>query len=255
MATALVLCASTTAIAAEPAAKVKAGLEAKRDAAGKPSESMDSMDSMDGKSKSSAKSDKSEPETRVFRFKGEKKGSLGEAQATILSLEDMLTGKSENIPVANTDPKTFGPVAAVADAMKEISAGDLVEVRTERQKGKAVAVSLAKAKLAKGEDRPKGYVYVGWDRKKDKDGKTVMGLKLKKFGREVVVMVPLKLDTNTGNWNPPGMVDYVLNRVQPGEAVEADIKPGNPPTLEKLWEYYRPERGKFLGLTEIDYQG
>jgi hypothetical protein len=248
------LCAPA-AFGADRAAKGKP--EKKGDSADKPAaESMDGG-MMDGKSKPAGKTDKpGEPETHVYRFKAEKKGSLGDAPAMMLVLEDMLTNKTETVYAANADPAKYGPVPAVADGMKDISAGDLVEVRTERQRGRAVATSLKKAALVKGEDRPKGFVYLGWDRKKDKDGKTVMALKLRKFGRELVVMVPLTFKKETGDWLPPGDVEYILNnRVQPGEAIEADIKPGNPPVLDKLWEYYPPEKGKFLGLTEMEYQG
>ena len=238
------LCASAWA---EPAAGVKAKLE----------ESMSPGDAMDAKDKpgTSAKAAKSTAESRIFRFKGEKKASLGEAPALALVLEDALTGKSETIYVPNADPAKYGPVAEVADAMKEIKPGDLVEVRTDRQKGKTIATSLSKAEFVRGEDRPKGYVFVGWDRKKNAKGETEMALRLKKFGREAIVMVPLTLNRDTGDWNPSRDVEYVLGRVQPGEAVEADIKPGKPPVLEKIYEYYRPERGKFVGLGEMDFNG
>lgn len=198
---------------------------------------------------------KSYADSRVYRFKSERKAAFGEGQAMALVMEDMLTGKSDTIYVPNTDPAKFTPIPAVADPMKEIKPGDLVQVSTDRQKGRTVATSLAKADIVKGEDRPKGYVFVGWDRKKNDQGKTEMALRLKKFGREVVVMVPLTLNADTGDWNPSGQVEYVLGRVQPGEAIEADIKPGKPPTLDAIYEYYPPERGKFLGLGEMDYNG
>ena len=233
---------------AEPAAGVKAKMEESMSPGG------DAMDAK-GKSGPAAKPAKSSAETRVFRFKGEKKASFGEAPALALVLEDALTGKSETIYVPNADPAKYGPVAEVADAMKEIKPGDLVEVRTDRQKGKTIATSLAKAEFVAGEDRPKGYVFVGWDRKKNAKGETEMALRLKKFGKEAIVMVPLTLDRDTGDWNPSRDVDYVLGRVQPGEAVEADIKPGKPPVLDKIYEYYRPERGKFIGLGEMDFNG
>ena len=233
---------------AEPAAGVKAKMEESMSPGG------DAMDAK-GKSGPAAKPAKSSAETRVFRFKGEKKASFGEAPALALVLEDALTGKSETIYVPNTDPAKYGPVAEVADAMKEIKPGDLVEVRTDRQKGKTIATSLAKAEFVAGEDRPKGYVFVGWDRKKNAKGETEMALRLKKFGKEAIVMVPLTLERDTGDWNPSRDVEYVLGRVQPGEAVEADIKPGKPPVLDKIYEYYRPERGKFIGLGEMDFNG
>ena len=121
-------------VSADPATGLRAKLE----------ESMSPGDAMDAKGKSApaAKPAKSTAETRVFRFKSEKKAAFGEGSAMALVLEDALTGKTETVYVPNTDPAKYSPVAAVADPMKEIKPGDLVEVShgpTERQDGRHVA--------------------------------------------------------------------------------------------------------------------
>jgi hypothetical protein len=180
---------------------------------------------------------------KLYRFKAAKKGSLGSGPATVLVVEDMITLKPENLYVVGDD-------SSIKEAMSELEAGTPIEVKIERQKGKPVIKSLEKAKLVRGEERPDGFVFVGWDRKKAADGKMTMGIKLRKFGREVMAQIPLTQNRSTGDWNPSGRVDYVLGRVKEGDAVMAEITPGRPPILKDISEYYPPERGKFIALAE-----
>jgi hypothetical protein len=191
---------------------------------------------------------------KLYRFKGEKKGGLGDGQAMVLMLEDIFTGKSESLFVPNNDPASakVDPLTSVAAAVKELTPGTLVDVRTERQKGRPMVVSLAKANLVPGEERPNMYVLVAWDKKKQADGKPIMAVKLKKFGREITLPVPLTKNAQTNDWAAPWGVEHALGKVQPGEVLEAKIKPGNPPVLQDLYLYRPPERGKFLEFTQVE---
>ncbi len=213
-------------------------------------------DAMSDKDKPASKDEKAAP-AKFYRFKGEKKGGGGDGQVMTLLVEDVFNGKSETFNVPNNEPATgkYDPLTPVADAVKGFAPNDIIEVRTERQRGRTVAVEVSKADVTPGEDRPNGYVFLGWDRQKTGDGDKVMGLKLRKFGREIVAMVPLTKNSATGDWNPSGQVDYVLGRVQPGEAIEATFKPGKPPVLQEIFEYYPPERGKFIEFTQAQNGG
>src|SRR5688500_1001930 len=83
----------------------------------------DAMDARPGGAPA-AKPAKSYAATRIYRFKAERKAAFGEWPAMALVMEDMLTGKSETVYVPNAEPTKFTPIAAVADAMKEIKPGD-----------------------------------------------------------------------------------------------------------------------------------
>ena len=193
--------------------------------------------------------DKTKPATKLYRYKGQKvAGAGGSAQSTVLLLEDLISGRSDNLHVAPEKP-------AVIDVVKDLAPGTPIEVLTERHKGRPVVVGINTSPLAPGEDRPNVYVLVDWDRKKQSDGKPIMAVKLRKFGREFIAVIPLTHNRQTDDWQPPGSVENTLGRVERGNVVEAVLKPGNPPVVRDLLIYRPPEQGKFIEFTQKELDG
>jgi hypothetical protein len=185
--------------------------------------------------------EKPKPAPKLYRYKSQKKVGAGDAQATVVMVEDMISGRSETL---------YATSAHVLTALNEFAAGAPIEVQTERQKGKPTIVSIAKANLAPGEELTNHYVLVAWDKQKRADGTPIMGVKLKKFGKEITLQVPLVKNKETDDWAAPWGVEHALGKVQPGGVVEAKIKPGKVPQLMDLMPYRPPDRGKFVEMTE-----
>jgi hypothetical protein len=188
----------------------------------------------------SAKPAKAEAPGKLYRFKSSKQVGKGTTQQTQLVLEDLLSGKTETLVAAE----------GVSDSLKEIEPDTAVEVKTEKHK----VVSVAKADIVPGEDRPGMYVLVEWDKQKTDRGKRVMGVKLKKLGHEITCIIPLSKRPGTDDWAAPGSVEDTLGKVQPGGILEAKIKPGNPPIVQDLVLYRPPERGKFIKFEEHEME-
>jgi hypothetical protein len=237
----------------------------------------------DKAAKSDKKAEKKPAAAKLYRVKSKKEMTLEGKPVTSLSMEDLNSGRTETMyvpapaaapaaepeqkpaptepapepaPAEGTDPAA-APAAppSTAEFVKNLVAGTAVEVTTQREKGRTLIASISKANLAPGEERPNVYVLVGWDKKKTDDGKAVMGVKLKKFGKETMFMVPLTRDAHTKEWMAPWGVDDVVNKVSAGASVEAKVKPGNPPQLLDLVQYRPPERGTFVGLKETEVNG
>jgi hypothetical protein len=197
---------------------------------------------------STAPAEKSKQTARLYRFKSHRTTGKGDTASIILSLSDLVSGKTDTLYLATGD-------AALAEAVKKLSPGTPVEVLTERRNGRPTVVAVKDAPLAPGEDRPNVYVLVEWDKKKQVDGKPMMAVKLKKFGREFMAIIPLTHNRQSDDWAAPGTVEDTLNKVQPGGVLEADIKPGNPPVVRNMVLYRPPEQGKFLEFTQHEMQG
>lgn len=204
----------------------------------------------DKKPPTSKPAEKSKSTSKLYRFKSQKTVGSGDGASMVLSVEDLITGKSDNVYVASANPEKYEPLPAVVDAIKNMPAGTPIEIATERQKGKPVAVAINKSPLAPGEDRPNVYVLVAWDKKKQADGKPLMAVKLKKFGREFTAMIPLVHNKETDDWAAPWGVEHTLSKVQPGEVLEATLTKSNPPMVKDMVLYRPPEQGKFVEFTE-----
>jgi hypothetical protein len=193
---------------------------------------------------------------RMYRFKGEKKMGGAAGQQMSLLVEDPFTGKSETLAVPNNDPtkKEYDPLTAVADVVKKLKPGDIIDVETEKQKGRAVVTAVSKAKVEPGEELPNGYVFVEQD-EVEKNGMPSITVTLRKFGREVKVGVPFKKDDEykDAKWEPDPKIDYVVRRLQSGAVVEALVRKGNPPMLAEIYEYRPPEKGTFVGVKDVEY--
>src|SRR5688572_10282812 len=155
----------------------------------------------------SASKEKNKPAPKLYRFKSHKQTGAGDAQVTVVSVEDMLSGRSETL---------YASSAEVTSAVTALAAGAPIEVETKREKGRQTIVSLAPAQLAPGEELNNHYVLVEWDKQKQADGTPIMGVKLRKFGREITAMIPLVKNKETDDWAANWNVEHVLGKVQPG---------------------------------------
>ena len=203
------------------------------------------------KGKAAAKSsEKKKPVAKLYRYKGQKTSGSGAAKSTVLLLEDLVSGRSASVYVPDDD-------TTVTDAVKDLAPGTPIEVLTERQKGRPTAVGINKSPLVPGEDRPNVYVLVAWDKQKQPDGKPIMAVKLRKFGREFTAVVPLTYNRGTDDWAAPGKVEYTLGRVETGDVLEAvlETKPGADPIVRDLFVYRPPEQGKFVEFTQKEMNG
>lgn len=199
--------------------------------------------------------DAAAPEAKVYRFVGHKPGNASGAQVMVLQVADVFTGKPLTLYVPNNDPaaKEYDPLTAVASAVEGLEKGAIIEVEAEKQKGRQTVTSLAKAELQPGEDRPNGFVFVE-SKEEKKNGVPSVIVTLKKFGREVKVGVPSrKKDYNNGQWEPDPKIDSVVRRLQTGMVVEALFRTGRVPMIAEIYEYYPPERGKFVGVKEVEF--
>src|SRR5687767_13610781 len=98
-----------------------------------------------------APAEKSKQTPKLYRFKGQRTSGSGEGQSVILSVQDLISGKSESLFLASGDP-------ALAEAVKNLAPGTAVDVVTERRKGRPTVVAVNMAPLVPGEDRPNVYV-------------------------------------------------------------------------------------------------
>ena len=172
-------------------------------------------------------------------------------------LEDVFTGKSATFFVPNNDPtsKEVDPLSDVATVLDGLEPGAILDVETEKQKGRGVVKSLAKAEHKPGEELPNGFVFVETREDRDKSGKASLVVTLSKFGREVQVGVPMVRDDDVrdAEWEPDPRIDRVLRQLQNGDVVEALVKTGRQPTLVELYRYEKPERGKFVGIKDVEF--
>lgn len=195
---------------------------------------------------------------KIYRFKAHKKAAVGGAQVMTLTAEDPFTGKTENLAVPNNDPaaKQYDPLTAIADVVNELKPGDIVEVETEKQKGRTLVTSVSKAKVEPGEELPNGYVFVESD-ESETNGMPSITVTLTKFGRELKVGVPFKKDDEykDAKWEPDTKIDYVVRRLQAGTVVEALFarRGKGVPMITEIYEYRPPEKGKFVGLKKVEF--
>lgn len=214
-----------------------------------------------GKSKSSSgKFDISaEPVTlkpKTYKFKSTKKGSLGPAQVMMLVLDDPFGGRGEALPVQNNsaDSKEYDPLTSVADAVKDMKPGTLIDVTTEKQKGKSVVTAVSKTELKPGEDLADSYVFVESKEEQptNKGSSGAVTVTLSKYGREVTVGVPMV--RSGSDYKPDPKIDYVINRAQSGTVVEAKFRKENGRTvISEVHEYRKPERGTFKEMKETEF--
>jgi hypothetical protein len=206
------------------------------------------------------------PAPKIYHFKSEKKSAFGGGQAMSLMLEDALTGKVETLFVSNNDPngKEYDPNTAVASAVKELSPGDLIQIETEKQKGRQVVTSVSKPDVKPGEEEKDGFVFVD-QQSDDKGGLENVVVTLSKFGREVKVGVPMTKEKynkggkggrgGDGDWKPDPKIDNVIHKMPSGTVVIATIKQQSNklPLLTSIYEYRKPERGQYVGPKEVEF--
>ena len=195
--------------------------------------------------KPAAKSEKDKPAAKLYRYKGQRVTGKGPSQLTTLLLEDPVSGKSSTAALPKDDP-------AVTEAAKAFEAGAFVEVQTKRAEGRTVVASIAKADLLPGEERAGMYVLVDWDKQKQQDGKPMMGVKLRKFGREFLALVPLTRNKETDDWAAPWGVEHALDKVERGQVLEVVLLPGNPPLVKDMMLYRPPEQGTFVEFAQVE---
>jgi hypothetical protein len=242
------------AFAAIPQAAIGQQKKGKSDMVGKGK----AEEKMAGDSEKAADSGKDAPAPKIYRFKGEKKGAAAGTPMMILLVEDVFTGKAETFYVPNNDAtsKEYDPLSEVVSLVKELQPGAPIEVETEKQKGRTMVKSVAKADAKPGEELPNGFVFVEQREDTSKSGATNVIVTLSKFGREVKAAVAMHKSTkkdSEGEWEPDSKVDYQLRRLKGGMVVEATIKPGRTPMLTEIYEYLAPERGKYIGLKEVEF--
>jgi hypothetical protein len=193
---------------------------------------------------------------RTYKFKATKKGALGGAQVMTLLVEDPFGGRSETLFVQNNsaDAKEYDPVSSVADAVKDMKPGTLIDVTTEKQKGRNVVTAVSKTEIKPGEDLADAYVFVEsrQEEPRNKGGVGAVTVTLSKYGREVTVGVPMVRDGN--DYKPDPKIDYVINRAQAGTVVEAKFKKENGRmVVSEVHEYRKPERGTFKEMKQTDF--
>jgi hypothetical protein len=193
---------------------------------------------------------------KTYKFKATKKGSLGGAQVMTLVVEDPFGGHSETLFVQNNsaDSKEYDPLTNVADAVKDLKPGTLIDVTTDKLKGRSVVTAVSKTELKPGEELPDSYVFVESkeEEAKNKGGMGAVTVTLSKYGREVTVGVPMVRSGN--DYKPDPKVDYVINRAQAGTVVEAKFKKENGRmVISEVHEYRKPERGMFKEMKETEF--
>jgi hypothetical protein len=193
---------------------------------------------------------------KTYKFKATKKGSLGGAQAMTLVVQDPFDGRSETLLVQNNsaDSKEYDPLTNVADAVKDLKPGTLIDVTTDKLKGRSVVTAVSKTEMKAGEELPDSYVFVESkeEEAKNKGGMGAVTVTLSKYGREVTVGVPMVRSGN--DYKPDPKVDYVINRAQAGTVVEAKFKKENGRTvISEVHEYRKPERGTFKEMKETEF--
>jgi hypothetical protein len=154
----------------------------------------------------------------------------------------------------SADSKEYDPLTNVADAVKDLKPGTLVDVTTEKQKGKNVVTAVSKTEIKPGEELPDSYVFVESkeEEAKNKGGMGAVTVTLSKYGREVTVGVPMVRSGN--DYKPDPKVDYVINRAQSGTVVEAKFRKENGRTvISEVHEFRKPERGKFKEMKETEF--
>jgi hypothetical protein len=198
--------------------------------------------------------EKAKAPPKYYRYKGQKTTGKDDARTLMVMVEDLVSGKSDSLAVQNTDPASgkFDPVKSVVDFLKDLPVDSAIELKTERVKGRPVVTEVMKASLAPGEEREHMYVLVDWDKKRvGQGGKPMMAVKLKKFGKEFVAMIPLVKSAGGDDWAAPWGVEHALGKVQPGEVLEVHFSGNSKTPLVKDMMLYRPpERGKFLEFTQ-----
>jgi hypothetical protein len=234
----------------QPAAK-KADKDDEMPAEKKDAKATEKADAKDVKDDAASKG-------KIYRFKAQKKGAVAGTQMMTLTVEDPFLNKTENLAVPNNDPasKQYDPLTAVADVVTELKPGDIIEVETEKQKGRTIVTSVSKAEVEPGEELPNGYVFVEQD-ESEVNGMPSNTVTLKKFGRELKVVVPYKKDDEykDAKWEPDQKIDYVVRRLQAGTVVEAQFtrRGKGVPMITEIYEYRPPERGKFVGLKKVEF--
>jgi hypothetical protein len=193
---------------------------------------------------------------RTYKFKATKKGSLGGAQVMTLVLDDPFGGRGETLPVQNNsaDAREYDPLTSVAEAVRDLKPGTLIDVTTEKQKGKNVVTAISKTELKPGEELANSYVFVESKEEpaNNNAGGGAVTVTLSKYGREVTVGVPMV--RNGSDYKPDPKIDYVINRAQSGTVVEAKFRNENGRTvISEIHEYRKPERGTFGGLKETEF--
>jgi hypothetical protein len=208
------------------------------------------------KDKSKEDAAAAEAKPRVYFFKGQKKASLGGAQAMVLQLEDPFNKHVDSLFVPNNDPekKEYDPQTDVADFVKDLEPGTAVEVQTEKVKGRILVKSVGKADIKPGEDMPNGFIFIDQKMEKTRSGDMVV-VTLSKFGREEKFGVPMVKSKDATGMAPDPKIDYVITKLGGGAVVEATVRKGNPPMITEIYEYKKPEQGKFIGLAETKYHG
>lgn len=198
---------------------------------------------------------------KIYRLKGEKKAKVAGVEMMTLQVEDVFNGKTETLYVPPNDPasKQYDPKTDIKDLIESLEPGAVIEVETEKDKGRQMATSVRKADAKPGEELPNGFVFVE-QKSETKGGVENVAVVLSKFGREVTVAVPLVKDDEYENakWEPDPKIDSVIRRLQSGTVVEVMIKQQQgkrPPTITEIVEYRPPERGKFVGLKEVELGG
>lgn len=205
--------------------------------------------------KPAAKTDKPlDDKAKVYRFKSEKKTKSPAGDVTVLQLEDAFTGKTETLNVTS-DEAVAGDIRKLIE--DGLPVGTPVEITTEKSKGRSVVTSMKKADVQPGEELPNGFVFVESKTEK-KGGVDNIAVTLSKFGREIVAYEPMYKNNEYDNakFEPDPKVDYVVRRLQSGEVVEATIKKqGNRPTITEIYGYRKPERGKYIGTKQVEFNG
>ena len=221
----------------------RASFAADKADAGKSTKSKSTIASADGKPK-------------VYLFKGEKRVKSAGGEMLTLLVSDAFTGKSETLYVPGNDPasKEYDPKTEIRELVEAgLEPGTPLDVTTEKQKGRLMATSVKKTDIKPGEEAPNGFVFV--ESREDEKTKAV-AVTLSKFGRELVVGVPMiKQDEyEDAEWQPDPKIDYVVRRLQAGMVVDAVMKKqSNRVMIAEIYEYRKPERGKFAGLKEVEF--
>ena len=187
----------------------------------------------------------------VIKYLGSQKMRVQGKEVLVVSGQTAIGGKQVTLPIPNTDKDKYSPNERMDEATKQLKPGDYALTETRTQDYKTWLSKFEAYKAKEGEDQPNAWVFQDTYPQKNGD-KEVQVVALYKFGNYVDTVLPTRRDeASKAMVTDPDMLATV-GKFKKGDIVEAEIKAGNPPTIQSIDAFKPAQEAKMGKMTEAE---
>jgi len=186
-------------------------------------------------------------DAKVFRFVGQRRGSAWSRPVMQVALRPPAGGAQIVAVVPNRDNKgkKYDPVPAIADVVKQLKGGDLVEARTDKFMGKILLRSLRAYEAEEGENEP-GTFILGKLEEVVVKGQPYTILWLSKWKITQKVLLP-NVRNDEGKLVPDAAMAEKIRSLGEGAVAEVKVvKAGGRLTVREIYGYVPAAEGEFV---------